>query len=1444
MAQLRFAPIIRVSTEGQQTKGESLKTQTEQIKQYVRALNGVIPEHCWQYTGQEHATPEYERKKMEKLLQDSNKDLFDAVIVTDASRWSRDNLKSKEGLRILKESNIRFFVGTMEYDLFNPEQNMFLGMSAEINEFHAMMQSQKSIINRINKAKRNIPTSGHLPYGRTYSDEKGWGLDKEKQQRIQQAANRYLEGEKIDEIAKSLGMNTANLWRILKERVGSQWKVQFNNERLNIHEEITMEIPPLLDDETIKAVQERSEANRTYKHGQIKNKYLLSRMIFCKNCGYALCGTTTSSGNRYYVHHAHSRKKCNNPRWIAAQEIESAVVIQLVQTFGDVERLEKAMRRAAPDMQKIDGLQTEKTELEKDLKTLEKQKGKIIDAVADGLFDKTEIENKLNSIREKESAKQNRIYAIDAELESIPDSNHVKKLSKLGKGVLLNSTKSNLKVLFDKPYEWKRNLVERAFQGKDSQGRRLGVYVDATRDKDVTFEINGIIENTFTALPLSDEYLIDTFSLDEDYQDVNKELEHIRSNITNFIQYLVDNTLGQLWKEARPNTRITEHLQFYIKPQNEELIPKRKLTSPEEIQFFDPCVGSGHIVSYAFDFLYKIYEEEGYNPSEIPELIITKNLFGIDIDDRAAQMAAFSLMMKARQNQRKFLRKGAHPNITSFQNIENHPKFKNAKVLGSLIKINREEYEEIKTEEESLFGQQQQRLKLQADYLSRTYDVVVTNPPYLNASRMEAELKKYVEKYFPATKTDLFASFIIRCLEFANDNGLSGNMTPFVWMFISNYKELRKIIIDNYFINNLVQLEYSGFEGATVPICTFTLRKKQPEYLAKGSYIRLSDFKGSKNQAPKAIEAVNNKNSSWLYTALQDDFKNIPDYRIGYWLNRKQIEAFSKEPDLRHIYPPRAGLSTGNNNRFLRFWHEVSFSKLDFSNKSRNDLKESKKWLPMTKGGRFRKWYGNNDFIINWENDGEEIKDWLINNPNDPATNSWSRYIRNYNYYCMEGISFSDVSSGAPAFRMQEFGFIPNSRGPIINSTNEELIGFLNSKVVLSFLEVLSPTLTFNVGDVSKIPYSGFDDNNLKVIVSSCIDIAKSDWNQRESSWFFSKNELCSLKAQDIEESFDLYKQYWRNKYFQLHRNEEKVNQQFIEIYGLQNELSPNVPLENITILQQETSIENGQLIFHADEVIAQFVSYAVGCMFGRYSLDKEGLILANQGETLQDYLEKVGKPQNEISFLPDDDNVIPVLDDEWFEDDIVGRFHQFLKVTFGEENFENNLAFVEDSLGKPIRKYFMKDFYKDHIKRYKKRPIYWMLSSPNGVFNVLIYMHRYTPDTINNILNKYLREFTEKLSIRKEHLQELKVSGSTREKTEAIKEDERIDKMLWEVKEYDREILYPLATERINIDLDDGVLVNYNKFGKAVKEVNGLNDKKTKDKVRNFEWIDTSQIK
>ena len=623
--------------------------------------------------------------------------------------------------------------------------------------------------------------------------------------------------------------------------------------------------------------------------------------------------------------------------------------------------------------------------------------------------------------------------------------------------------------------------------------------------------------------------------------------------------------------------------------------------------------------------------------------------------------------------------------------------------------------------------------------------------------------------------------------------------------------------------------------------------------------------------------------SGWAYTANQKDFEKIPGSPIGYWLSDVIFEHFDNKPLIENAMTTREGMATADNERFLRYWSEVNLSNVGFNTTTIKDsISSNRKWFPYNKGGIFRRWYGNNQHLVNWKNDGFEIRNNI-----DEKTGRIRSHNYNGDYAFKEGVSWTAISSASLCVRYSERGFLFDSKGAK-GFSDKNLIfihGLLNSKVAMEFLMVLAATLDYKVGDILRIPLIIQNTHDVNDLVTKNIYISKKDWDSTEKSWNLQQNELLRIKGADtsaslstsIEESYDLFQQYWRNRFFQLHRNEEELNRQFIEIYGLQDELTPDVPLEDITILREELDqkalkklsnkyksgwklengdwrLENGDrrmengdrrmengdwglgiedtnqqspttnhqspnLPFDAKEVFSQFVSYAVGCMFGRYLLLQEGLILATQGEALDDYRKIIASEAKQSpTFLPDDDNIIPVLDDEWFEDDITGRFREFLRVSFGEQSLEKNLAFVETCLGTDIRKYFNRDFYKEHITRYKKRPIYWMFSSPKGYFNVLIYMHRYTRDTISNILNNYLREFIEKLKTRKAHWNQMKISGTGSEQTQAIKEMDKLDKMLLDCQEYERDILYPLASERIPIDLDDGVLVNYNKFGKAIK--------------------------
>ena len=1084
------------------------------------------------------------------------------------------------------------------------------------------------------------------------------------------------------------------------------------------------------------------------------------------------------------------------------------------------------------------------------------------------------------------------------------------------------------------------------------------------------------------------------------------------------VKYMVQNSLGRFWLNSHPKSSLKDKMEYYVQadadPPNQNkgatasastdadlLYEKNGATasastasvgSPEEIKFCDPCCGSGHILTYAFDLLYDIYSEEGYDPIEIPRLIISKNLFGIEIDERASELAAFALTMKARDKDKYWFSRGIDPNICHLVNIsfddneiEHYidecgrdiftlnfyqmlSQFENADTYGSLIVPVEQDIEGIRDSLNAkdfsgdvfLAPTHKKVLTLlkQADYLSTKYQVVVTNPPYMGKG-MSDKLSKYLQVNYKDYKSDLFSAFIIRNLELCLPGGQLGFMTPFVWMFISSYEKLRYHLIEKTCITSLIQLEYSGFEGATVPICTFTLENSiKPNY--KGGFIKLSDFRGSENQAPKTLQAIANPDCGYFFRIASSEFKKIPGAPIAYWVSKSIRDIFATSKPLGSIANAKVGLQTGDNDRFLRFWFETDFCRIGFGMGSRQEAKNSgKKWFPYNKGGEFRKWYGNQEYVVNWENDGEEIRAFTFENGKQRSV------VRNPDFYFKESVSWSRISSGVAAFRYYEKGVVFDCAACCFFFDNHiytaKIIGVCNSKISEETLKILAPTLTFQLGDIQNIPYieSGVDNNYLIYIL---VTYHKSDWDSYETSWDFQQLPLLGVRDDEglgvrderlgvselifsdcgigdstlkpntqnlkpntqnlkpntqnlkptLRECYAKLREQWIENTLKMQELEEENNRIFIEAYGLQDELSPDVSLKEITltcnpyyrygveevlgvselgvngeesgenIAYSKASISSSSTLNQAltinakltldegvidaskqgkrkfplrkdleDRLLAdtmkELISYAVGCMFGRYSLDKPGLILANQREGLDDYLVKVLgfsnlgvsdcgsgeaalKPNTQNlkpntykltpSFLPDKDNVIPILEGEWFTDDIVSRFTNFLKVAFGAEKYSENISFIEEALGKDLRTYFLKDFYADHIKRYKKRPIYWLFSSPKGSFNALIYMHRYTQDTVSIMLNSYLREYIHKLRAKVSQLEhQLNASGqSERDKMLTRKESERLKDIIAELEAWEAKVILPLAEKRIEIDLDDGVKVNYAKFGAALK--------------------------
>jgi type II restriction/modification system DNA methylase subunit YeeA len=933
------------------------------------------------------------------------------------------------------------------------------------------------------------------------------------------------------------------------------------------------------------------------------------------------------------------------------------------------------------------------------------------------------------------------------------------------------------------------------------------------------------------------------------------------------VRYLVENSLGRLWMLNRPNSRLIDQMDYYIKPETPETDFLR-IVKPEEIKLCDPASGSGHMLTYSYDVLYAIYEEEGYDATDIPRLILENNLFGIEIDERAGELAAFALTMKAAKgdpksdssNYRRFFRKPVQSNICILQNIlfdDGELKsymdavgrdlftvnlqtmlhqFREADNFGSLI---RPEYADAasvlrivaeKNLTYDLFMQNtHERVLLalkQADYLSQKYHVVVANPPYLGGKGMNAELTKYAISEYPDSKSDLFAMFVERIIDMVKVNGNIGLMTPFTWMFIKSYEKLRIRLLDDCTLASLIRPEYhSFFESAFVPICVFTLIKnKLKDY--SGKFIDLQAFYGAAMQPEKALEAIRNPLCDWGYSASSRDFDKIPGKPIAYWVSNSIKDIFKNDPPLESLADARKGMTTSNDDHFLKVWNEVNLDSIGFDYDSRSTFAQSnKKFAPMNKGGGYRKWYGNYLFIGRWENDGYEIRNFKDNN------GKLKSRPQNLSYLFKEGVTWNAVSVSKLSARYVPQGYLFNDVGPTIFnfSDNYFLLGYLHSKITDELIKILCPTMKFEVGQIQILPISKLKDKKIGEHTQKAILISKTDWDAYETSWSFVKSPMLQpdFHQLNLKTSYHKLRTHWQEVTLELQQLEEANNQIFIDSYALNAELTPGVPLNEITLscnphyrYDSDKCEKELEALLLAD-TIKDLISYSVGCMFGRYSLDKPGLILANQGETIDDYLSRVPDP----TFEPDDDNVIPILDEGWFTDDITERFRKFLKITFGEEHYEENLAFLEEAIGKDIRKYFLTEFYTNHLRRYKKRPIYWLFSSPKGSFNALIYMHRYRPDTVSVVLNDYLREFRTKLSARKEHLDQISISASAspKEKTQALKDLEKLRKIIDELDEYERETLYPMATKQIAIDLDDGVKVNYLKFGDALKKIPGL---------------------
>ena len=913
------------------------------------------------------------------------------------------------------------------------------------------------------------------------------------------------------------------------------------------------------------------------------------------------------------------------------------------------------------------------------------------------------------------------------------------------------------------------------------------------------------------------------------------------------VRYLVENSLGRLWLLNRPGSRLAERMEYYIAPEEPETDFLR-ISGPQEIRICDPACGSGHMLTYAFDLLYAIYEEEGFPPAEIPGLILTHNLTGIEIDDRAGALAAFALAMKAaaKLGRRRFLRMEVRPDVVVLENVEftgqdrlgeflrmigqgsnialadTLAQFGQAKNFGSLIvpklKNPGEVLEALRAKDfggdillEGVRDRVVAVLRM-AEALAPRYQVVVANPPYKGRSDLNKALAGWLDENFPDSKTDLFSAFIDRGLNLVSDKSYSAMVTMESWMFLDSYKKIRERLVTCNTILTMTHMPYLGKGGTPMGISfgtsAFILRKSRNlEY--KSEYIYVRHYETDENFVPINFPVQNERRTRVSASQLI----SIPDVPVAYWASDRLRGIFNSHSLLRDEAPVKKGIDTGKNDVFLRFWFEVA--------EGRRSKREGKrKWFDYIKGGEFRKWYGNIELTVNWLNDGEEVRA-------HPSST-----IRNPNYFLKPAITWSLTGNKGFGARIVPSNCMFDNNGSSVFPRAEQLralSSFINSKVANHCLEVLNPTVAYQVGDIARLPYAV--DIETGTLSEQLLGLSKSDWDAFETSWDFTTLPLLSPdhRSGTLEATYARLRAHWAGMTAEMRALEEENNRIFIDAYGLQDELTPEVPIEEITLTCNPAyrygvkGTEGEREARLLADTMKELISYAIGCMFGRYSLDAPGLILANQGDTAQTYLDRIPNP----TFAPDRDNVIPLFEEDWFADDAYQRFREFLSVTFGADRLVENLEFMRAALGKEVRTYLAKDFYADHVQRYKKRPIYWLVSSPKGAFQALIYMHRYTPDTLNITLNDYVRGLRDRLeaALRAAKATEISPDATPAEKNRAKRDIDRFTKQIAEVTEWERDLLYPLAVERIRIDLDDGVKRNYPKFPGVLRPIKGLED-------------------
>ena len=909
------------------------------------------------------------------------------------------------------------------------------------------------------------------------------------------------------------------------------------------------------------------------------------------------------------------------------------------------------------------------------------------------------------------------------------------------------------------------------------------------------------------------------------------------------VRYMVENSLGRLWYEGHPGFDKSQWKYYLdeapqepqVEQQLQEIRAQYAKMEPEQLKVIDPCMGSGHILCYLFDVLMQIYLDNGYSKREAVRSILENNLFGLDISERATQIAYFSVMMKAREYDSNFFSRSNIPQprvydiqesnwlggaykheMGNFLNSQQHrdtlnyllDAFVDAKEYGSILQIKPLDYEGLKEAWETSAAATAGDINMvmwydaakdavaqlieQAIMLSQKYDAVVTNPPYMGASNMNPRLNEFIKQNYADYKSDFFSAFIVRAAQMTKLEGRCGFFTPYVWMFIQSYEKLRQYLYSQATLETLIQFEYSAFEEATVPVCTFTFAKRHVN--KKGNYLRLVDFRGGMEvQRQKTLEAIANHNCGFYYEQSTDNFAKIPGSPVAYWASQQLFKVYDKGFPLSQIASPEQGMATADNNRFVRKWYEPNIKKVAIEYSGDN------KWYPYNNGGGFRRWFGFNTDVVNWENDGFEIKAYP------------KAYVRNEKDYFKAGITWNAITSSDISVRYFGSGYIFSNAGMAIFSQETKLLyilAFINSLVAKSILSTTSPTLNYNAGDIANLPLIFDKEDTVQSVSKMCVELSKADWDSFETSWDFKKHPLIKAITKYpsmmergniyLAECYDIWATECEERFTQLKANEEELNRIFIDIYGLQDELTPEVEDKDVTVRRADLQRD-----------VKSLLSYAVGCLFGRYAPETDGLMYAGGAWDESRY----------HLICPVRDNVLPLCDEEYFgENDLVNRVVEFIKEVFGASSLEDNLAFIAKALGNKgntsreiIRNYFLKDFYADHCKIYQKRPIYWMFDSgkKNG-FKALVYLHRWDADTTGRVYNNYLSPLLRTYAQQIE--QEKNVYANSKDARASSLAQKRIDKLTLqhdECKTYEKDIAH-LAALRIALDLDDGVKVNY----------------------------------